>query len=58
MVTYEKGLDQSVVEGLRSRGHELDEVTGAGRTQAIATTNDGKLVGVSDPRGNGKAAGD
>jgi gamma-glutamyltranspeptidase / glutathione hydrolase len=58
VVTYEKGLDQSVIDGLRARGHALDEVTGAGRTQAIAIANDGKLVGTSDPRGNGKAAGE
>jgi gamma-glutamyltranspeptidase/glutathione hydrolase len=58
VVTYEKGLDQSVVDGLRTRGHELDEVTGAGRTQAIAATDDGKLIGASDPRGYGKALGE
>jgi gamma-glutamyltranspeptidase/glutathione hydrolase len=58
VVTYEKGLDQSVVDGLRTRGHKLDEVTGAGRTQAIAATTDGKLIGTSDPRGYGKAAGE
>jgi gamma-glutamyltranspeptidase/glutathione hydrolase len=58
VVTYEEGLDQSVVEGLRTRGHKLDGVTGAGRTQAIAATDDGKLIGTSDPRGHGKALGE
>jgi gamma-glutamyltranspeptidase/glutathione hydrolase len=58
VVTYEQGLDQVVVNGLRERGHELEEVTGAGRTQAIATTSDGKFVGTSDPRGHGTAAGE
>jgi gamma-glutamyltranspeptidase/glutathione hydrolase len=58
VVTFEKGLDESVVDGLRARGHELEEVNGAGRTQAIAATSDGKLIGTSDPRGYGKAAGE
>jgi gamma-glutamyltranspeptidase/glutathione hydrolase len=58
VVTYERGLDQSVIDGLRKRGQELEEVTGAGRSQAIAATGDGKLVGTSDPRGYGKAAGE
>jgi gamma-glutamyltranspeptidase/glutathione hydrolase len=58
VVTYEKGLDESVIDGLRTRGHKLDEVTGAGRTQAIAATDNGKLIGTSDPRGYGKALGE
>jgi gamma-glutamyltranspeptidase/glutathione hydrolase len=58
VLTYEKGLDQTVIDGLRRRGHKLDEVTGAGRSQAIAATSDGKLIGTSDPRGNGKAFGE
>jgi gamma-glutamyltranspeptidase/glutathione hydrolase len=57
VVTYEQGLDRVVVNGLRERGHELEEVSGAGRTQAIALTNDGNLVGTSDQRGYGKAVG-
>ena len=48
----------AVVEGLRTRGHKLNEVTGAGRTQAIVATDDGKLIGTSDPRGYGKALGE
>jgi gamma-glutamyltranspeptidase len=57
-VTYEQGLDPTAIDGLGQRGHKLEAVTGAGRTQAIAVTSDGKLVGTSDPRGYGKAAGE
>jgi gamma-glutamyltranspeptidase/glutathione hydrolase len=54
---YETGLDGSIVEGLRERGHNVKEIGSSGRTQAIAVDSDGKLIGVADPRGNGKAAG-
>jgi gamma-glutamyltranspeptidase/glutathione hydrolase len=57
-VTYEQGLDPTAIDGLGQRGHKLEAVTGAGRTKAIAVTSDGKLVGTSDPRGYGKAAGE
>ncbi len=56
-VTYEKGLDDEVVEGLRDRGHNVEEVESGGRTQAIALDATGKLIGVADPRTTGKAAG-
>jgi gamma-glutamyltranspeptidase/glutathione hydrolase len=57
VVSYEKGLVPEVVEGLRKRGHVVKEIDSGGRTQAIAVTHDGKLVGVADPRSSGKAAG-
>jgi gamma-glutamyltranspeptidase/glutathione hydrolase len=57
VVSYEKGLDPQIVEGLRKRGHNVEEIDSGGRTQAIAVTRHGKLVGVADPRSNGKAAG-
>jgi gamma-glutamyltranspeptidase/glutathione hydrolase len=58
VLTYETGLDEWVIDGFRRRRHKLDEVTGAGRTQAIAVSSDGKLTGTSDPRGYGKALGE
>lgn len=57
-VTYEKGLDEKIVQGLRDLGHNVEEIETGGRTQAIAIDADGKLVGVADPRVEGKAAGD
>jgi gamma-glutamyltranspeptidase/glutathione hydrolase len=57
VVSYEKGLAPEVVEGLRKRGHNVEVVDSGGRTQAIAVTRDGKLIGVADPRSAGKAAG-
>jgi gamma-glutamyltranspeptidase/glutathione hydrolase len=56
-ITYEKGLDERVVEGLRELGHNVEEISSGGRTQAIAIVSAGKLIGVSDPRTAGKAAG-
>jgi gamma-glutamyltranspeptidase/glutathione hydrolase len=57
VVSYEKGLAPEIVEGLRERGHNVEVVESAGRTQAIAVNADGILVGVADPRSGGKAAG-
>lgn len=57
-VTYEKGLDEKIVHGLRDLGHNVEEIETGGRTQAIAIGPDGKLVGVADPRADGTAAGD
>lgn len=57
VVSYEKGLPPEIIEALRERGHNVEEVESAGRTQAIALNADGKLVGVADPRSKGKAAG-
>jgi gamma-glutamyltranspeptidase/glutathione hydrolase len=57
LVSYEEGLDGKLVEGLRDRGHNVEEIRSGGRTQAIALDPSGKLIGVADPRGGGKAAG-
>jgi gamma-glutamyltranspeptidase/glutathione hydrolase len=57
VVMYEADLDAQLVEGLRQRGHNVEEIGSGGRTQAIALDGEGKLIGVSDPRSNGQAAG-
>jgi gamma-glutamyltranspeptidase / glutathione hydrolase len=57
VVMFESDLDSAVVEGLRQRGHNVEAIGSGGRTQAIAVDEKGKLIGVADPRGNGKAAG-
>jgi gamma-glutamyltranspeptidase / glutathione hydrolase len=58
VVTYEKDLAKGYVEGLRKRGYELEEIDSGGITQAIGVDRAGKFVGVSDPRGYGKAEGE
>ncbi len=57
-VSYENGLAPKIVEGLRERGHNVEEIASGGRTQAIGVSADGKLIGVADPRSDGKAAGE
>ncbi len=57
-VAYEKGMDAKLVDGWRARGHKVDEVSTAGRTQAVMVDSSGRLIGVSDPRVSGKAQGD
>ncbi len=57
-VSYEKDLAPGIVEGLRKCGHNVEELGSAGRTQAIEANADGMLIGVADPRGDGKAAGE
>jgi gamma-glutamyltranspeptidase/glutathione hydrolase len=57
-VSFEKDLATTHKDGLRARGHELEQLDSAGRTQAIALDPSGNLIGVSDPRGPGKAAGE
>jgi gamma-glutamyltranspeptidase/glutathione hydrolase len=56
-VSCEKGLPANVVDGLRARGHAVEELApgSAGRTQAIAVDRNGEFVGVADPRGGGTA---
>jgi gamma-glutamyltranspeptidase/glutathione hydrolase len=69
VVSYEKDLAKGYIDGLRKRGHELEEIDSGGITQAIAIdgwnrpggasdTRGRKLIGVSDPRGYGKAEGE
>jgi gamma-glutamyltranspeptidase/glutathione hydrolase len=57
VVMVEHGLDPHVVEGLQERGHRVEDLGSAGRTQAIAINREGQFIGVADPRGEGKAAG-
>jgi gamma-glutamyltranspeptidase/glutathione hydrolase len=54
---HERELDPAVVEGLRNRGHNVEEIASGGREQAIAVDAGGKFIGVADPRGEGTAAG-
>ncbi len=58
-VLCEQDLGAPLIEGLRQRGHAIEEVSAgsSGRTQAIALDADGKLLGVADPRGDGAAGG-
>jgi gamma-glutamyltranspeptidase/glutathione hydrolase len=56
-VSYESGFDETIVQGLRKLGHNVEDIGSGGRTQAIAVDASGKLVGVADPRTDGKAAG-
>jgi len=57
VVTFEKGLEQAIVEGLRKRGHRMESVSSSGQTQAIMRDKGGSFIGLSDPRGQGSAAG-
>jgi gamma-glutamyltranspeptidase/glutathione hydrolase len=68
-VSYEKDFAEGYVNALRQRGHELEEIDSGGITQAVAidgwnrpggasNTRGQKLIGVSDPRGYGKAEGE
>jgi gamma-glutamyltranspeptidase/glutathione hydrolase len=56
-VMFERELDENVVEGLRERGHNVENIGSGGRAQAIALDHEGKLIGVADPRAQGTAAG-
>jgi gamma-glutamyltranspeptidase/glutathione hydrolase len=58
VVTYEIDMSADFVQGLQSRGHRLESDSSIGRSQAIARGDNGRLIGVSDPRVSGKAAGD
>jgi gamma-glutamyltranspeptidase len=51
-------MKPEIVETLRQRGHNVEEVDSGGRSQAIMVGKDGNLVGVADPRSDGKAAGE
>ena len=46
-LSYEAGLPQNILDGLRARGHAMEQLSAAGSTQAIAAGPDGKLVGVA-----------
>ncbi len=57
VVQHESKLDAEILNGLKSRGHQVQELSSGGATQAIAVGADGELIGVSEPRVPGKAAG-
>jgi gamma-glutamyltranspeptidase/glutathione hydrolase len=54
----EKTLPRKVRAALVKRGHKLKELPGAGVSQLVARSSDGKgFIGAADPRAGGKAAG-
>jgi gamma-glutamyltranspeptidase/glutathione hydrolase len=54
----ETTFGEPVLQGLEKLGHRLARVPAIGATQAVGTSPDGtKLIGVSEPRGYGKADG-
>jgi gamma-glutamyltranspeptidase/glutathione hydrolase len=56
-LVVEHTMDESILPRLRRLGHTVREESSMGVTQAIGASADGKLIGVSDPRVPGKAAG-
>lgn len=56
-VMHERDLDSKLIEGLKQRGHELQNIGSGGREQAVGLTAEGKFIGVADPRSEGTAAG-
>jgi gamma-glutamyltranspeptidase/glutathione hydrolase len=56
-LVVEHTMDDAILPRLRRLGHTVREESAMGVTQATAMTADGKLIGVSDPRVPGKAAG-
>jgi gamma-glutamyltranspeptidase / glutathione hydrolase len=57
VVMHERDVDGQLVERLRQRGHNVEDISSGGREQAIGLTADGELIGVADPRAEGTAAG-
>jgi gamma-glutamyltranspeptidase/glutathione hydrolase len=56
-LALEPAVPAAVRDALRARGHALDERAGIGVSQIVARAADGSLVGASDPRVGGSAAG-
>jgi gamma-glutamyltranspeptidase/glutathione hydrolase len=56
-LVLENGFPQEIADSLRAMGHETDEIAQCGVCQAIARNDEGKLIGVSDPRVPGRASG-
>ena len=55
-LVVEHTMDDAILPRLRRLGHKVREESSAGVTQAIGAT-EGMLIGVSDPRVPGRAAG-
>jgi len=59
---YEEGMDEAMLEGLRRRGHALEELSHSANVQIIRLVrgDDGevRLIAASDPRREGRPAGD
>jgi gamma-glutamyltranspeptidase/glutathione hydrolase len=53
----EHTLDPAIQRRLRRLGHQVREDSSAGVTQAIGRTEDGRFIGVHDPRVAGSASG-
>ena len=57
-LVVEQSLDPSIVEALEKLGHKVKRTRSVGVAQAIGVSRDGDgLIGVHDPRVEGKAAG-
>jgi len=57
-LVVEQSLDPAIVEALEKLGHQVERTRSVGVTQAIGLSPQGSgLVGVHDPRVEGKAAG-
>jgi gamma-glutamyltranspeptidase/glutathione hydrolase len=57
VVSFEKGrVHEALLDALRRRGHALEAREPIGKVHAIAFERDGRLTGVSDPRGYGAPA--
>jgi gamma-glutamyltranspeptidase/glutathione hydrolase len=54
---HEPGFSRGSIDHLKSLGHDLQESSSGGITQAIGRSTDGQLYGVFDPRVPGKASG-
>ncbi|HEX8520841.1 MAG TPA: gamma-glutamyltransferase, partial [Tepidisphaeraceae bacterium] len=57
VLRIEETVDPAVRAELEKRGHKLDVKKPEGATNAILRQPDGTFIGVSEPRGEGKASG-
>lgn len=57
LLLQEEGFASETVENLRQRGHEINQWQGWGNANAIVVTEDNRLQGAADPRGDGTALG-
>ncbi len=56
-VEIEDTAPKDLIAGLKKLGHKVETASSMGVTQAILRLPDGRFMGASDPRVNGKAAG-